>query len=53
MLKQTEGYFGCPLCEVTEDELFSYVYHLIRNKRAAWSTQKQLISAVKLYYIEM
>ena len=53
MLRQAEGYFSKELCTVTEDELFKYVYHLIRHKELAWSTQKQLISALKLYYKEV
>jgi len=53
MLKQTEGYFSKPLCSVSEDELFKYVYHLIRHKESSWSTQKQLISALKLFYKEV
>ena len=53
MLKQAEGYFNQPLCKVTEDELFRFVYHLIRNKQAAYATQKQIISALKLYFKEI
>ncbi len=52
-LGQVERYFKRPLHSISEDELFRYVYKLIRHKRASCSTQKQLINALKLYYREM
>ncbi len=53
MLKQAEGYFQKPLSKTSESDLFDYIYHLIHTKKLAYSTQKQLISAFKLYYTEI
>ncbi len=53
MLRQAEGYFQKPISATTESELFDYIYHLIHNKKLAYSTQRQLISAFKLYYSEI
>lgn len=52
-LKLTQGYFGKEIGLVSETELFDYVYHLIHKKKMAYSTQRQLISALKLYYKEV
>lgn len=52
-LKLVEHHFNTSLDKVTEKQLFDYVYHLIHIKNYAYSSQKQLISAIKLYYKEV
>lgn len=52
-LKLTEQHFSKNLSEINETDLFDFVYHLIHHKKYSYSSQKQLISALKLYFKEV
>lgn len=52
-LKTAEGQLKKPLSEVKDRELFDYVHSITKQKKLAYATQKQLVSALKLYYSEL
>ena len=42
-----------PLRQLSETDLHTYVYDQIHKKRISRSTQKQLVNALRLYYLEV
>ena len=46
-------HFKKPLKEVSEQDLYNYIYNLIHHKKISFSYQKQLVMSIKLYYKEL
>lgn len=53
MLRQVEKGTQKSIDQLREPELFDYVYALVHDRNFKYATQKQLISAIKLYFQEM
>lgn len=52
VLNGIEVHFKKDIGTLNEQQLYDYVYNLIFQKKLAYATQKQIVSALKLYYSE-
>lgn len=53
-LKLTKLHFSNKsLKNITDKELFEFIYYLVKTKHISYSYQRQIIGALKLYYREM
>ncbi|WP_420385223.1 phage integrase N-terminal SAM-like domain-containing protein [Roseivirga sp.] len=52
-IKKVEGDLNQPIIELSETDLHSYVYNQIHNKKVSRSAQKQLVNALRLYFLEV